>query len=94
MQFDVISLFPDMFAALSGFGISSRALERGIYQLGLWNPRDFTVDNYRTVDDRPYGGGPGMVMLAEPLASAIQAAKLRQQAAGGRQQGDTPFATR
>jgi len=82
MQFDVISLFPDMFAALSGFGISSRALERGIYQLGLWNPRDFTVDNYRTVDDRPYGGGPGMVMLAEPLASAIQAAKLRQQAAG------------
>lgn len=82
MQFDVVTLFPQMFEALSNFGITSRALERQIYDLQLWNPRDFTSDNYRTVDDRPYGGGPGMVMLAEPLASAIQAAKVRQQQAG------------
>ncbi|MCB5186116.1 tRNA (guanosine(37)-N1)-methyltransferase TrmD [Methylobacillus gramineus] len=82
MQFDVVTLFPQMFEALSNFGISSRALERQIYDLQLWNPRDFTSDNYRTIDDRPYGGGPGMLMLAEPLASAIQAAKARQQQAG------------
>ncbi|MCB5190541.1 tRNA (guanosine(37)-N1)-methyltransferase TrmD [Methylobacillus arboreus] len=82
MQFDVVTLFPEMFDALTRFGITSRAQERGIYELALWNPRDFTSDNYRTVDDRPYGGGPGMVMLAEPLASAVQAAKVRQQQAG------------
>lgn len=81
-QFDVVTLFPEMFAALTRFGISSRAQERGIYELALWNPRDFTTDNYRTIDDRPYGGGPGMVMLAEPLEKAIAAAKIRQQARG------------
>lgn len=77
-QFDVITLFPEMFTALTGCGITRRALERGIYDLRCWNPRDFTNDNYRTVDDRPYGGGPGMVMLAEPLEKAITAAKARQ----------------
>ena len=81
-QFDVISLFPQMFEAVSRSGITARALEKGIYKLALWNPRDFTTDNYKTVDDRPYGGGPGMVMLAEPLEKAIEAAKARQQAAG------------
>lgn len=81
-QFDVVTLFPEMFEALTRFGISSRAQERGIYELVLWNPRDFTIDNYRTIDDRPYGGGPGMVMLAEPLEKAIAAAKIRQQACG------------
>ncbi|SNR62823.1 tRNA (Guanine37-N(1)-) methyltransferase [Methylobacillus rhizosphaerae] len=82
MQFDVVTLFPEMFDALTKFGISSRAQERGIYELALWNPRDFTTDNYRTIDDRPYGGGPGMVMLAEPLEKAIAAARARQQSRG------------
>src|SRR3989337_2133058 len=68
-----------MFAAITASGITSRALEAGLYSLTTWNPRDFTTDNYRTVDDRPYGGGPGMVMLAEPLEKALEAAK----AAGG-----------
>lgn len=82
LQFDVVTLFPQMFDALSRYGITSRALENGIYDLKLWNPRDFTTDNYKTVDDRPYGGGPGMVMLAEPLSKAINAARARQQQAG------------
>ena len=75
MKFDVISLFPDMFDAISKHGITSRALTQKIYSLNLINPREFTADNHKTVDDRPYGGGPGMVMLAEPLAQAIKAAK-------------------
>ena len=75
MRFDVISLFPEMFAAITQHGITSRALERKIYSLNVINPRDFTQDNHKTVDDRPYGGGPGMVMLAEPLAQAIRVAK-------------------
>lgn len=82
LQFDVVTLFPPMFEAIAKYGITSRALEKRIYQLSLWNPRDFTTDNYKTVDDRPYGGGPGMVMLAEPLEKAISAAKQRQQEAG------------
>ena len=82
LQFDVVTLFPPMFEAISKYGITSRALEKKIYQLTLWNPRDFTTDNYKTVDDRPYGGGPGMVMLAEPLEKAINAAKNRQQESG------------
>jgi tRNA (guanine37-N1)-methyltransferase len=77
IHFDCVTLFPQMFAALTESGITSRALKDGRYGLELWNPRDFTSDNYRTVDDRPYGGGPGMVMLAEPLAQAIAAAKAR-----------------
>jgi tRNA (guanine37-N1)-methyltransferase len=71
-----------MLEAVSQHGISSRALEKELFALQAWNPRDFTSDNYRTVDDRPYGGGPGMVMLAEPLELAIEAAKAAQQAAG------------
>jgi len=81
-QFDVVSLFPPMFEAISQYGITRRAREEGRYQLHLWNPRDFTEDNYRTVDDRPYGGGPGMVMLVEPLEKAILAAKQRQRESG------------
>jgi tRNA (guanine37-N1)-methyltransferase len=80
--FDVITLFPQMFDALTQCGITRRAAEQGRYILKTWNPRDFTTDNHRTVDDRPYGGGPGMVMLAEPLAAAIAAAKQRQAASG------------
>jgi tRNA (guanine37-N1)-methyltransferase len=82
MQFDVVSLFPEMFAALTQSGVTRRAFEQGRWGLSLWNPRDFTVDNHRTVDDRPYGGGPGMVMLAKPLEAAIAAAKGRQVALG------------
>ena len=82
IQFDVVTLFPAMFDALSQHGITARALENKLYSFSLWNPRDYTTDNHRTVDDRPYGGGPGMVMLAEPLEQAIQAAKARQIAAG------------
>ncbi len=82
MRIDVVSLFPAMFAAICEHGITARALERGLWSLGRWNPRDFTHDAYRRVDDRPYGGGPGMVMLAEPLAAAIAAATEAQQRAG------------
>ncbi|MDP5007854.1 MAG: tRNA (guanosine(37)-N1)-methyltransferase TrmD [Glaciimonas sp.] len=79
MQFDVITLFPEMFSALTQSGITRRAFDQKKCELALWNPRDFTTDNHRTVDDRPYGGGPGMVMLAKPLEAAINAAKQRQQ---------------
>jgi len=75
IRFDCVTLFPEMFAAVTDWGVTRRALEQGLWSLALWNPRDFTSDAYRTVDDRPYGGGPGMVMLAEPLEKAIDAAK-------------------
>ncbi|MGH8781555.1 tRNA (guanosine(37)-N1)-methyltransferase TrmD [Paraburkholderia sp.] len=78
MQFDVVTLFPEMFRALTDWGITSRAAKQARYGLRTWNPRDFTTDNYRTIDDRPYGGGPGMVMLAKPLEDAIDAAKAAQ----------------
>lgn len=71
-----------MFEAVAAHGVTGRAREQTRYELHLWNPRDFTDNNYRTIDDRPYGGGPGMVMLAEPLEKAIAAARQRQQAAG------------
>ncbi|NLD70996.1 MAG: tRNA (guanosine(37)-N1)-methyltransferase TrmD [Limnobacter sp.] len=74
-RFDVVSIFPEMFDAVTRFGITGRALQRGLWQFASHNPRDFTTDPYRRVDDRPYGGGPGMVMLAQPLADAIVAAK-------------------
>ena len=79
---DVVTLFPEMFVAVAQSGITRRALEEGRWSLDFWNPRDFTKDVHRTVDDRPYGGGPGMVMLPEPLEAAIKAAKARQAAAG------------
>jgi tRNA (guanine37-N1)-methyltransferase len=82
MQFDVITLFPEMFTALTASGITRRALEQKKWGLGLWNPRDFTSDKHRTVDDRPYGGGPGMVMMVKPLEAAINAAKESQQQHG------------
>lgn len=82
MQVDAITLFPEMFDALTRYGITRRAHEEGVWSLHTWNPRDFTENNYRTIDDRPYGGGPGMVMLAQPLERAIAAARARQQALG------------
>lgn len=78
IAFDVVTLFPETFVAITDSGITRRAKQRGLYELNLWNPRDFTTDAHRTVDDRPYGGGPGMVMLAEPLARAIESARARQ----------------
>ena len=75
MRFDVVTLFPDLFRVLLDQGVTGRALTRGIAELHLWNLRDFTRDIHRTVDDRPYGGGPGMVMKVEPLRDAIGAAR-------------------
>ncbi len=73
MRFDLITIFPGMFDAVARNGVTGRALERGLWSMHCWNPRDFTTDPYRRVDDRPYGGGPGMVMLAEPLVAAVAA---------------------
>jgi tRNA (guanine37-N1)-methyltransferase len=84
LHLDVVTLFPEMFDALTGSGITQRAREKGFYQLVLWNPRDFSTNAYRSVDDRPYGGGPGMVMMAEPLAKAMRAARQRQASSGVR----------
>jgi tRNA (guanine37-N1)-methyltransferase len=67
MRFDVITLFPELFAPLLTSGITRRAYEGGLVEVQMWNPRDYALGNYRRVDDRPFGGGPGMVMLAEPL---------------------------
>src|SRR5258708_35886511 len=74
MRIDVVTLFPELIDHASRFGVTGRALERGLWQLGTWNPRDFTTDNYRTEDGRPYGGGPGVEMLAEPLEKGLDAA--------------------
>jgi len=82
LQFDVVTLFPAMFDAVTELGVTGRARERGLYQFVAWNPRDFAANAHRTVDDRPYGGGPGMVMMAEPLGKALQAACQRQRSAG------------
>ncbi len=82
LQFDVVTIFPAMFDAVAEAGVIGRARDKGIYQLVAWNPRDFAQNAYRTVDDRPYGGGPGMVMMPEPLAKALAAARQRQKSAG------------
>ncbi len=75
MWFGVVTLFPDMFRAITDFGVSGRAVKQGLIEVNTWNPRDFTHDKHRTVDDRPYGGGPGMLMKIQPLRDAIRAAK-------------------
>ncbi len=80
MWLGIISLFPEMFRAISESGITRRAIETGILELDYWNPRDFAGDKHRTVDDKPYGGGPGMLMKVGPLRDAIKAAR---EAAGG-----------
>jgi tRNA (guanine37-N1)-methyltransferase len=82
IHFDVVSLFPEMFVALTGSGVTQRARDRRLYELVMWNPRDFSANAYRSIDDRPYGGGPGMVMMAEPLAKAVRAARQRQSSCG------------
>jgi tRNA (guanine37-N1)-methyltransferase len=75
MRFDVITLFPELFAPFLQHGINRRAFESGLVDVHLWNPRDFAEGNYRRVDDRPFGGGPGMVMMAEPLWQCLQAVR-------------------
>lgn len=75
MQIGVVTLFPGMLTAVAEFGVTGRAVSQGLLELHSWNPRDFTHDRHRTVDDRPYGGGPGMVMKIEPLRDAIAAAR-------------------
>jgi len=77
MRIQVVTLFPEEFRPLVSLGVTGRALAAGIVQLDLLNPRDFAQNRHRTVDDRPYGGGPGMVMAVEPLRSAIRAARER-----------------
>jgi tRNA (guanine37-N1)-methyltransferase len=81
-QFDVVTLFPEMFDAVTDSGVTGRARERKLFELVLWNPRSYAANSYRTVDDRPYGGGPGMVMMAGPLEKALGAARQRQKSAG------------
>ena len=75
MHIEVVTLFPQMFSALSDYGVTGRAIQNGLVQLGKINPRDYTEDRHRTVDDRPYGGGPGMVMMMAPLQAAIDDAR-------------------
>jgi tRNA (guanine37-N1)-methyltransferase len=75
MWLGVVTLFPEMFRAITDFGVTGRAIKNGLLELHTWNPRDFTHDRHRTVDDRPYGGGPGMLMMVQPLKDAIQAAR-------------------
>lgn len=79
MRFDVVTLFPEMFSALTQWGITGRACEQGLVSVSLWNPRDYCSDPRKTVDDRAYGGGPGMVMMAKPLEDTISAVKAAQQ---------------
>lgn len=82
IHFDAVTLFPEMFDAITRSGITRRAFENRVYELVLWNPRDFSTNAYRSVDDRPYGGGPGMVMMSEPLETSLKAARQRQRSCG------------
>ena len=75
MWLGVVTLFPEMFRAVTDFGVTGRAVSKGLLEMQTWNPRDFTHDKHKTVDDRPYGGGPGMLMMVQPLRDAIHAAK-------------------
>jgi len=79
MRFDVITIFPEMVLDAASYGVTGRAIEKGLVGLSVWNPRDYTYDKHRTVDDRPYGGGPGMVMKYQPLSDAVTAAKQQGQ---------------
>jgi tRNA (guanine37-N1)-methyltransferase len=78
MRIHVVSIFPEMFRAIADYGVTGRAISQRLVSLKLWDPRDFATDRHRSVDDRPYGGGPGMVMMAPPLAAAIEAARMEE----------------
>ena len=80
--FDVITLMPEMYLAITDYGVVGRAFKENNVELHLWNPRDFSHNEHKTVDDRPYGGGPGMLMMADPIVKSIKAAKKRQEALG------------
>ncbi|MEP6656778.1 MAG: tRNA (guanosine(37)-N1)-methyltransferase TrmD [Betaproteobacteria bacterium] len=82
LRIDVLTLFPELVEHATRFGVTGRARMRGLWQLETWNPREFAAGHYRAVDDRPYGGGPGMVMLGEPLRRALATARAAQQQAG------------
>lgn len=88
MRFDVITLFPELFAPFLTSGVTRRAYESSLLDVKFWNPRDFSEGNYRRVDDRPFGGGPGMVMMAEPLTLCLEAART-DRAANGHAQAPT-----
>jgi len=90
MWFGVVSLFPEMFRTATESGVLGRAVANGVLSLDVFNPRDFTTDRHRTVDDRPYGGGPGMVMMAPPLLAAIQAARQTAPGCTGDPGGSSP----
>ena len=87
MDIGVVTLFPGMFGALSEYGITGRAVRNGLLKLRYWNPRDYAIDRHRTVDDRPYGGGPGMVMRTGPVSEAILAARAKTGAENGKEAG-------
>jgi tRNA (guanine37-N1)-methyltransferase len=82
MDIEVVTIFPEMVEQGARYGVTGRAIDRGIWRLRTWNPRDWASDAYRSIDDRPYGGGPGMVMLAEPLARCLDAIGHRRAADG------------
>ncbi|MCE7506380.1 tRNA (guanosine(37)-N1)-methyltransferase TrmD [Polynucleobacter sp. IMCC30063] len=82
MRFDVVTIFPEMFSALTKWGVTGRACEHQLTSVSLWNPRDFSTDARKTVDDRAYGGGPGMVMMAKPLEDAVEAIQAQHQQLG------------
>ncbi len=86
--FGVVTLFPEMFQAITKYGITGRAVETGLINLEIWNPREFATDKHKTVDDRPYGGGPGMVMQVAPLRQAIQAAKAKAKTEGEKERSN------
>lgn len=83
MWIGLISLFPEMFKAITEYGVTGRAVKQNLLQIECWNPRDFTFDKHKTVDDRPYGGGPGMLMMVQPLRDAIRTAKATAKAEDG-----------
>ena len=80
MDIEVVTLFPEMVEPGARFGVTGRAIERGLWRLRCWNPRDHATDAYRRVDDRPFGGGPGMVMMAEPLSACLASVRTRREA--------------
>jgi len=82
VRIDVVTIFPEMVVQASGHGSTGRAQARNLWELGVWNPRDYTNDAHRTVDDRPYGGGPGMVMMAAPIAPRCRRRALRRKRRG------------
>ena len=92
MRFDVVTLFPEIFDSITKCGITARAMKRGLWSCHTWNPRAMTEDVHRTVDDRPFGGGPGMVMMADPLAKTVD--MIRASGNRGRVISFAPMSTR